>query len=65
MVEDACQGGEAATLGVVKEATGLLTDSQLKGLGVPTAQAIAPSLAAGPSQPSATVAGQSPTVVVF
>ena len=43
------QGRDVATLELVMEATGQLTYSQPEGLGVPTIQAAAPPLGAGPS----------------
>ena len=40
--EEACHGKDAATLEVVMEAAGILTSSQLEGLGVLIGQVIAP-----------------------
>ena len=60
-VEGAHQGRDAATLEVVMEAPGLLTCSQLEGLGARAGQAHPKE--AGPSRSSMAVAVQPPMVV--
>ena len=51
VVEEACQGRDAATLRVVLEADGPLAHGQLEDLGVPIKQVVAPLWVAGPSWP--------------
>ena len=62
-VEEVCQGRDVAILEVVMETAGLLTYSQLEGLGAHTRQ-VHPEVA-GPSHPSAAVVAQPPVVVAW
>ena len=62
-MEEAHQGRDKATLEVVMKVARPLTHSQLEGLGLPTAQAIMPPSAVGPSQLPAAEAVQPPVVV--
>ena len=61
VVEEAHQGGDAATLGVVIKAAGPLTHGQLEGLGMRARQAHAE--VTGPSCPPTAMAVQLPVVV--